>query len=229
MSKIQYFRATPHTMYHPLVSNKTLRLGSCSLVKLEYHGREQSNFMGIEPGSILRFPNMTEMHLTKIRMDVPNWEFLDRIEKETDEIVPFLLRDMTPCLFSIVTSLVMEHFIIDRAGLKTIMKARPWLGYLILQYFQVGLSEGNSDANDRLFGANMIHVSVEYCGFFAHTLRALLLNIFLHRARHTGNVSCKLALYLALRSASDRRSERMPEVLESSEFQDVLFTTHDTL
>ncbi|KIJ30871.1 hypothetical protein M422DRAFT_267584 [Sphaerobolus stellatus SS14] len=175
MSKIQHFRATPHTMYHPLVSNNALRLGSCSLVKLEYHGGEQSNFMEIEPESILRFPNMTEMYLTKIRMDVSNWDFLDRIdspklrvlrvEKErvwTDEILPFLLR------YSQVT----------------------------------GFSEGDSDADDRPFGVTMFHVSVEYCDVSAHTLRALLLNILLHRARHTGNVPWKLELYLALRFTS---------------------------
>ncbi|KIJ38221.1 hypothetical protein M422DRAFT_259127 [Sphaerobolus stellatus SS14] len=233
---------TPHTMYNPLVSNNGLRLGSCSLVKLEYHGGEQSNFMGIEPRSILCFPNMTEMYLTKIRMDVSNWDFLDRIdspklralrlERErvwTDEILPFLLRDMMPRRFSTVTSLMMEHFIIDRAGLKTIMKACPQQGYLILRYSQVtGFSEGDSDANDRLFSVTMIHVSVEYCDVSAHTLRALLLNILLHRARHTGNVPWKLALYLALRFASDRRSWGMLEALESSEFQGVLFTIHDS-
>ncbi|KIJ30875.1 hypothetical protein M422DRAFT_36412, partial [Sphaerobolus stellatus SS14] len=251
MSKIQHFLASPHTGYHPLVSNKALRLGSCSLLKLEYLGGEQSNFMGIEPGSVLRFPNMTEMHLTYIRMDVSNWDFLDRIDSPklrvlvlektleydppTDEIIPFLLGDMTPRLFSTVTSLSMKHFTIDRAGLKTIMKACPQLEYLILPYCQfTSFSDDDSVANDRLFGVNMIHVSVDYCDISANTLRALLVNILQHRARHTGNVPCKLALYLTLYLA-DRRlwgmtfgmtSWGMPEVLESSEFQDVLFTRH---
>ncbi|KIJ35640.1 hypothetical protein M422DRAFT_262039 [Sphaerobolus stellatus SS14] len=111
-------------------------------------------------------------------MDNSNWEFLDRINTpklrilrlgrrlrvwnhNTDEIMPFLLRDMTFYLFSTITSLQIQRFTIDYVGLQNILKACSESGDLTFRDSQI-THFSEDDVDEHLFGSTMYDIYFHY-------------------------------------------------------------------